>query len=80
VNALAPVAAVMTPGVEALGATRWIEPSMIEPIEAIAEAALALATCDSGLTGRVVYSLPLLRELGRAVRTLDGASVVELPS
>lgn len=74
VNALAPVAAVMTPGVEALGATRWIEPSMIEPIEAIAEAALALATCDASLTGRVTYSLPLLRELAREIRTLDGAS------
>lgn len=72
VNTLAPVAAVLTPGVEALGAARWIEPSMIEPVEAIAEAALALATCDASLTGRVTYSLPLLRELGREIRTLDG--------
>jgi NAD(P)-dependent dehydrogenase (short-subunit alcohol dehydrogenase family) len=77
VNALAPVAAVMTPGVEALGATRWIDASMTEPIEAIAEAALALATCDASLTGRVTYSLPLLRELGREIRTLDGQPVVE---
>jgi citronellol/citronellal dehydrogenase len=77
VNALAPVAAVMTPGVEALGATRWIEPSMIEPIEAIAEAALALATCDASLTGRVTYSLPLLRELAREIRTLDGEAPLE---
>jgi NAD(P)-dependent dehydrogenase (short-subunit alcohol dehydrogenase family) len=77
VNALAPVAAVMTPGVEALGATRWIEPSMLEPIEAIAEAALALATCDASLTGRVTYSLPLLRELGREVRALDGRAIAE---
>jgi NAD(P)-dependent dehydrogenase (short-subunit alcohol dehydrogenase family) len=76
VNALAPVAAVMTPGVEALGATRWIEPSMLEPIEAIAEAALALATCDASLTGRVTYSLPLLQELAREIRTLDGQAVV----
>jgi NAD(P)-dependent dehydrogenase (short-subunit alcohol dehydrogenase family) len=77
-NALSPVAAVITPGVEALGATRWIEPSMIEPVEAVAEAALALATCEPSLTGRVTYSLPLLGELGRQVRTLDGESVVEL--
>jgi NAD(P)-dependent dehydrogenase (short-subunit alcohol dehydrogenase family) len=67
VNSLAPVAAVMTPGVEALGATRWIEPSMLEPIEAIAEAALALATCDASLTGRITYSLPLLKELAREI-------------
>jgi NAD(P)-dependent dehydrogenase (short-subunit alcohol dehydrogenase family) len=72
VNALSPVAAVMTPGVEALGATRWIDPAMIEPVEAIAEAALALATCDASLTGRVLYSLPFLRELGREIHTLDG--------
>jgi citronellol/citronellal dehydrogenase len=76
VNSVAPVAAVLTPGVEALGASRWIEPSMIEPIEAIAEAALALATCDARLTGRIVYSLPFLKELGREIRSLDGASVV----
>ena len=76
VNALAPVAAVITPGVEVLGATRWIEPSMIEPIEAIAEAALALATCEPSLTGRVTYSLPLLRELAREIRTLDGESAL----
>jgi NAD(P)-dependent dehydrogenase (short-subunit alcohol dehydrogenase family) len=69
VNTLAPVAAVMTPGLEAVGAARWIAPSMIEPIEAIAEAALALATCDASLTGRVTYSLPLLEELGQEIRT-----------
>jgi hypothetical protein len=45
---------------------------MVEPIEAMAEAALALATCDAKLSGRVTYSLELLRELGREVRTLDG--------
>jgi NAD(P)-dependent dehydrogenase (short-subunit alcohol dehydrogenase family) len=78
VNALSPVAAVITPGVEALGATRWIDESMTEPVEAVAEAALALSTCEPSLTGRVTYSLPLLRELGREVRTLDGASVVAL--
>jgi NAD(P)-dependent dehydrogenase (short-subunit alcohol dehydrogenase family) len=77
VNALAPVAAVLTPGVDALGAAKWIEPSMIEPVEAIAEAALALATCDAALTGRVTYSLPLLRELAREIRTLDGSAPLE---
>jgi NAD(P)-dependent dehydrogenase (short-subunit alcohol dehydrogenase family) len=73
VNALAPVAAVITEGVRASGAERWIEPSMIEPVEAMAEAALALVTGDpEKLTGRVAYSLALLRELGREVRALDG--------
>jgi NAD(P)-dependent dehydrogenase (short-subunit alcohol dehydrogenase family) len=73
VNALAPVAAVITEGVRASGAAPFIEPSMIEPIEAMAEAALALVTGDpEKLTGRVAYSLRLLEELGREVRTLDG--------
>ncbi len=75
VNALAPVAAVITAGVAAVGADKWIEPSMVEPIEAMAEAALALSCCDpKGLTGRVTYSLRLLEELGREIRTLDGTA------
>jgi citronellol/citronellal dehydrogenase len=75
VNALAPVAAVLTEGVRATGADRWIEPSMIEPVEAMAEAALALVTGDpEKLTGRITYSLRLLEELGREVRGLDGSA------
>jgi NAD(P)-dependent dehydrogenase (short-subunit alcohol dehydrogenase family) len=75
VNALAPVAAVITEAVRASGADRYIEPSMIEPIEAMAEAALALVSGDpEKLTGRVAYSLRLLEELGREIRSLDGRS------
>jgi NAD(P)-dependent dehydrogenase (short-subunit alcohol dehydrogenase family) len=76
VNTLAPVAAVITAGVKAVGADKWIEPHMIEPVEAMAEAALALCCGDpEKLTGRVTYSLPLLQELGREIRTLDGSAV-----
>jgi NAD(P)-dependent dehydrogenase (short-subunit alcohol dehydrogenase family) len=75
VNTLAPVAAVITAGVAAVGADKWIEPSMVEPIEAMAEAALALCCCDPAqLTGRVTYSLRLLEELGREIRSLDGTA------
>ena len=78
VNTLAPVAAVITEAVRYTGADRYIEPSMIEPIEAMAEAALALVTGDpEKLTGRIAYSLPLLEELGRPIRTLDGRRVYE---
>jgi NAD(P)-dependent dehydrogenase (short-subunit alcohol dehydrogenase family) len=81
VNALAPVAAVMTPAVAAVGADKWIEPSMIEPVEAMAEAALALCCCDpERLTGRVTYSLPLLEELGREVRALGGTALLRPPT
>ena len=77
VNALAPVAAVITEGVRASGATPFIEPSMIEPVEAMAEAALALVTGDPEKhTGRVAYSLRLLEELGVEVHTLDGRQLL----
>lgn len=76
VNTLAPVAAVITAAVRLSGADKWIQPEMIEPVEAMAEAALALASCDAKLTGRVTYSLDLLRELGREIRTLDGRAAL----
>jgi NAD(P)-dependent dehydrogenase (short-subunit alcohol dehydrogenase family) len=76
VNTLAPLMAVITPGMARLDLSQFMDDSMIEPIEAMAEAALALSTCDpSKLTGRVTYSLPLLQELKRTVRTLDGREV-----
>jgi len=78
VNALSPVAAVLTEGAEAVGAIPEEYRRTAEPVEAMVEAALALCTTtDPALTGRVAYSLPLLRELGRAVRTLDGARPYE---
>ena len=81
VNALSPVAAVITPGLEAMGVSHWIEPSMIEPVEAMAEAALILCSCDAAtMTGRVAYSLKLLEELGRPIRTLDGRALYPAPA
>jgi NAD(P)-dependent dehydrogenase (short-subunit alcohol dehydrogenase family) len=72
VNSLAPVAAVMTPGVEALGIVPEEFRRSAEPVEAMAEAAVAL--CRPGApTGRVAYSLDLLAELGLSVRELDGS-------
>jgi citronellol/citronellal dehydrogenase len=67
VNSLAPVAAVRTPGaVVHLGSLLDERPEMVEPVELLADAALALATCDPAtVTGRVVYSRPFLAELGR---------------
>jgi NAD(P)-dependent dehydrogenase (short-subunit alcohol dehydrogenase family) len=73
VNSLAPVAAVMTPGVEALGVVPEEFRLSAEPVEAMAEAALALCT-NGAPTGRVAYSLELLAELGLAVRSLDGTT------
>ncbi|HWP66050.1 MAG TPA: SDR family NAD(P)-dependent oxidoreductase [Candidatus Limnocylindria bacterium] len=78
VNALAPAAAVRTPGVEALGMLPEDRPELIEPMEVMVEAAVALVTGDPRhLTGRIAYSRPLLAELGRLPRTLDGRGIYE---
>ncbi len=73
VNVVAPVAAVATPGVVAMGLMPG-DDTHVEPVEQMAEAVLALATGDPAtITGRVVTSEALLAELGRPVRNLDGS-------
>jgi citronellol/citronellal dehydrogenase len=76
VNALSPVAAVITPGAKAHQLLP--DPELIEPMEVMVEAAIALCTGDPRtLTGRVAYSRPLLQKLGRKPRTLDGKHLFE---
>jgi len=71
INALAPVGAVASEGALAVGG--WDERDHLEPVEAMAEAALQLChRSPSELSGEVVRSLPLLERLGVAVKTLDG--------
>ena len=75
VNALTPQAAIATRRLVTDGrlGEHWIE-----PLETMAEAALALCTGDpTQLTGRIAYSLQLLFELRRPVRDLAGRSLVE---
>ncbi len=74
VNSLAPVAAVRTPGANTLvGDVLDAAPSIVEPLELFVEAALVLATADPAVqTGQIWHSRPLLEELGRDYRTLDG--------
>jgi NAD(P)-dependent dehydrogenase (short-subunit alcohol dehydrogenase family) len=74
VNSLAPVAAVRTPGADALvGDVMDANPNIVEPLELFVEAVLALATCDPATTtGRILYSRPYLADLAREVRALDG--------
>ncbi len=75
VNALSPQAAIATPGLVAAG---WIDEVMFEPLDTMAEAALALCTGDPAvLTGRIAYSLQLLVELRRQVYSLDGDHLVQ---
>jgi NAD(P)-dependent dehydrogenase (short-subunit alcohol dehydrogenase family) len=75
VNGLTPQAAISTPSLVAAGA---IDAVMFEPLETMAEAALALCSGDPAvLTGRIAYSLQLLRELERPVLDLRGEHPVE---
>jgi NAD(P)-dependent dehydrogenase (short-subunit alcohol dehydrogenase family) len=83
VNALAPQAAIATPSVLASGvmtaASGEQDPTrLLEPVETMAEAALALCTGDPDtLTGRIAFSLQLLVELDRPVWDLSGTHLVE---
>ncbi len=75
VNALTPQAAIATPALLAAG---WIDEAMYEPLDTMAEAAVALCSGDpSVLTGRVAFSLQLLLELRRPVLDLYGEHLVE---
>ena len=75
VNALTPQAAIATPNLVAAG---WIDETMFEPLETMAEAALALCSGSPDLlTGRIAFSLQLLAELRRPVRDLHGEELVD---
>lgn len=75
VNSLAPVGAVASEGALAVG--NWDERDHLEPVEAMAEAALQLCHRPAAnLSGSVVRSLPLLKQLGVEVHTLDGSRVL----
>ena len=76
VNALSPQAAALT---ETLLTRRAnLPPDVVEPLDTMAEAALALCTADpKTLTGQVTYSLALLLELQRPVYDLLGQTLVD---
>ena len=75
VNTLAPVAIVLTQeAARFVGHIAKSNPDMTEPIEVMVEAAIELVTGSH--VGRNLYSRPLLHELARPVRSLDGSRVV----
>jgi NAD(P)-dependent dehydrogenase (short-subunit alcohol dehydrogenase family) len=72
VNVLSPAGVVATPGVVHHKLIPPGREDMAEPVEVIAEAALALCSGDPAtLTGKVTYSKPLIDELGRTAQPLD---------
>lgn len=74
VNALAPVAIVMTAGAHWVRDIAQKNPDWVEPVEMMAEAALEL--CSERHVGRVVLSRDLLHSVGRPVKSLDGCEVL----
>jgi NAD(P)-dependent dehydrogenase (short-subunit alcohol dehydrogenase family) len=75
VNALSPQRAAAT---ATLVGNEWFPQVYFEPLETMAEAALALCTGDPAtLTGRVALSLDLLAELQRPVLDLWGRQLVD---
>ena len=73
-NALSPVGAVASEGALAVGG--WDERDHLEPVEAMAEAALQLCHRPAAeLSGQAVCSLPLLERLGVPIRGLDGRAM-----
>ena len=74
VNAMAPVAIVLTQGADFVRDIARKNPDMVEPVEMMAEAALEL--CTGRHVGRVIYSRDIVHETGRKVRSLDGVEVL----
>jgi NAD(P)-dependent dehydrogenase (short-subunit alcohol dehydrogenase family) len=78
-NEFGPFSIVWTPGTAMTGVEKyrglpgWVE----EPVEGMAETALALASCDpNAVNGLTVYSTTYLQEIGREIHTLDGKDVL----
>jgi NAD(P)-dependent dehydrogenase (short-subunit alcohol dehydrogenase family) len=75
VNALSPQRAAAT---ATLVGNEWFPQIYFEPLDTMAEAALALVAGDPDtLTGRIALSLDLLAELDRPVYDLRGANLVD---
>ena len=73
VNALSPTSFVRTPGTAKHGIDDFVGSAPGDPPEAMAEAAVAIIAHDPPFTGRFLYSLEFLGEIGRKMRTLDGS-------
>ena len=78
VNVVAPVGAILTPGVEALGVITEETMAYVAPADHIAEAALDVAEAEPRTkTGKVAFSYMYLDEIGRSTHSLDGKSIIQ---
>ena len=74
INTLAPENIVLTSGAEYVREIALRSPDMAEPVEMMAEAALAL--CHGSFVGQDCYSRQLVHSLGLPVKSLDGQHVL----
>ena len=74
VNTLAPENIVLTSGAEYVRDIARRNPDMAEPVEMMAEAALAL--CSGSILGQICYSRQLVHSMGISVKSLDGQTIL----
>jgi 3-oxoacyl-[acyl-carrier protein] reductase len=78
VNVVAPVLAVYTPGLASLNLGITPDHPLCEPVEDIAEAAVAmLSLSPAQYTGRVEFSHQFLDRIGRSTYSLDGRQILK---
>ena len=76
VNSIEPRAAVRTEGaVEMVGELLRQQPDLLESMEEMVEAVVALCACPEDVTGRIAVSLDLIAEWGLTVHNLDGVDL-----
>lgn len=77
VNVLAPVGGVFTDTLQALAPEFTRDHPAVEPVENMAEAALALVSeTPRNRTGQIAWSHEFLKEIGRSTMSLDGTTVL----
>jgi len=76
VNSIEPRAAVRTEGaIEMVGDLLRRQPDLLESMEQMVEAVVALCACPKDVTGRIAVSLDLIAEWGLIVHNLDGTEL-----
>jgi 3-oxoacyl-[acyl-carrier protein] reductase len=79
VNTVAPVAGILTPGVDILGIVKPGMEDSFEPVEHIAEATLALVEAEPrSLTGQTAFSYIYLDKILRSTWSLDGTRIFQI--
>lgn len=79
VNTIEPHVGVLTEGADALVGGMFDAASLMESMEEMVEATVALCDCSEDVTGRITVSLDLIKEWGLGVHALDGTPLSAAP-